>query len=177
MKKLFVALLAVVLVGGVANVNAMSEKDLLAKISQTYTVNGKTVKVDQSILVQVERYLDTYEVSEADADIIAAQIDEVAAYMKKNNITSYDQLSKEGKNVVANAVKTISNKTSVKLSISDSGALTVYAPGTNKVFAVVDSDGVVIRKTGNTYAIVAVAGVITLAGAVIAFRKFAKTNA
>ena len=71
MKKLFVALFALVAFFGVMNVKAMSESELKTKMANGYIVDGKAVKPSEYQLSEIERYLNKYEVSEDDSDELA----------------------------------------------------------------------------------------------------------
>ena len=54
----------------------MSEAELKAKLTATYTIGNDKYAIGNDIKVLAERYLDQYEVSETDCDYIAKKIDE-----------------------------------------------------------------------------------------------------
>ena len=66
MKKVMFLLVALFI--GLVSVNAMTESELEAKLTKSYTVNGSTFKASDSQKVLIKRYLDQYEVSSSDAD-------------------------------------------------------------------------------------------------------------
>lgn len=174
-KNLFLALLLSVGLVAVSPVHAMSEADLKAKLTKEYTVNGRTEKVDNSIVTQIERYLDKYEVSSEDCDYISGKIDEAVELVEKGNATEWSKLTSSEKEGLIAIVNDVTSKTSVKASLSKGGVLTIYEEDGKTVFTKVAD---VIRNTDDSMSIVLVAGAaISLVGLLLITKKVVKANA
>lgn len=174
-KKLSLALVLAAGLVAIAPVNAMSEADLKAKLTKEYTVNGRTEKVDNSIVTQIERYFDKYEVSESDCDYIANKIDEAIELIEKGNATEWKELTSSEKESLIAIVNDVTSKTSVKASLSKGGVLTIYDEDGKTVFTKIEN---VIRNTDASMSIVLVAGAtISLVGVLLIAKKVVKANA
>ncbi len=171
MKKLFLSLLLVVGLAVTTNVSAMTEDELLDKLTQSYTINGRTEKLDEGVVVQVKRYFEENEVSSDDCDFIAAQIDKAVALVEDSGATKWDELTGAQVKTLIGYVEEVSNKTSVKVSLSKDGVLTVYDKA-GKVFTKVSKNK--IQYTGSSAAIMVVAGTISLVGFLVITRKIVK---
>lgn len=178
MKKMLITILAVMFVG-VVNVNAMSKEDLMAELEKEYTVGGESVKLDATIVKSIEEYLTTNEINEDEMDTIYEQFSEVKTYLAENE-GAYDaktgKLNEDAMKVVSNSLATISENTNVNVSISNDGKV-VAKNKDGKVFATYEANGLEIRKTNGNYVLVAVASVITLAGAAVLTKKIVETRA
>lgn len=169
MKKLLV--LVCVFFIGLASVNAMSEKELKSKLTQSYTVNGATFKATDSQKTAIEQYLNQYKVSSSDADYIVSKLEEAFNVLKASGKTSFYKMSKTDKNKIIALVSDVATHTSVKVAIVK-GNLVVYKPGTNEIFyetPVNPVNGDVVQTSRGLT--VAVAGIISAIGIAIALRK------
>lgn len=174
-KNLFLVILLAVGLVAVSPVHAMSEADLKAKLTKEYTVNGRTEKVDNAIVTQIERYLDKYEVSSDDCDYISGKIDEAIELIEKGTATEWSQLTASEKEGLISLVNDITSKTSVKASLSKGGVLTLYEEDGKTVFTKISD---VIRNTDASMNIVLVAGAaISLVGLLLIAKKVVKANA
>ena len=166
MKKLLVLSFAVLsFLVGVKTTYAMTEQELKTKLSKTYTINGAEFKVDSDNLVLLQRYLDAYDVSSADAQYIADRVDEAVAIIQRSGKTNINDLSASTKNELKALVEKVSANTSVKATVTK-GSIVIYKPDGSGVFAEVTK---LVKQTGNNVDSMAiVAGVsfaIVLAGA------------
>lgn len=177
MKKFGCALLAVALFFMGTTVNAMTESELKAKLTQTYTINGETVKLSDYQVAELERYLDKYEVSAKDADYIAGKVDEVIELAKTAKATSFSDLTADEVSKVIAIVSDISKNTSVKASLTKGGKLTIYEEDGKTPFTVITDKDNGIQDTNNNYFIIVIASVISLLGIVVITKKVAKANA
>lgn len=174
-KKISLALLLAAGLVVSAPVHAMTESELKAKMTQEYTVNGRTEKVDNSVVTQIERYFDKYEVSSEDCDYIAGKIDEAVELIKKGKATEWRELTSSEKEALITIVNDISSKTSVKASLSKSGELTIYEEDGKTVFTKLSN---LIKNTDGSMSIVLVAGAaISLVGLLLITKKVVKANA
>lgn len=173
MKKITLVLLLAVGLLVTTNVSAMTEAELKAKLTDTYTVNGRTEKVNSSVVVQIERYLDENEISSEDCDYIAKKVDEAIALIEKGSATEWSKLSAAEVEDLMAIADDVSNKTSVKVALNKGGVLTVYnEDGT--VFTKVSN---IIKYTDASVAGYVVIGAMSLAGLLLITRKIAKANA
>lgn len=174
MKKLMVFVCALFI--GLVSVNAMSEKQLKTKLTQSYKVNGVTFKATDSQKTAIEQYLNQYDVSSSDADYIVSKLEEAFNVLKASGKTSFYKMSKTDKNKIIALVSDVATNTSVKVAIVK-GNLVVYKPGTNEIFyetPVNPVNGDIVQTSRGLT--VAVAGIISAVGIAIALRKV-KVNA
>ncbi len=155
------------------NVNAMTEAELKAKLTATYTINGRTEKVSDAVVTQIERYLSENVVSSVDCDYISTKLDEAIALVENGNAKQWSELSTSEIEGLVAIVDDVANKTSVKASLSKGGELTIYnEDGT--VFTKITNP---IKYTDNSIVGLLVVGTISLVGLFIITRKIAKANA
>lgn len=174
MKKIgMLAVAGILLFGFSANVNAMTESELEAKLTATYTINGHEFSLKDTEKVLVEEYLAANEISEEDADYIAAKVDEAIQILEDANVSNIDALSNGNKNKLVALVSDISSNTAVKATVLSGGVLSIQnIDGTE--FARVTKSA--IRQTGNNN-IVLITGGISLLGIAIALGMLKKKNA
>ncbi len=173
MKKFIAALILVVGLFVTTNVSAMTEEQLLAKLSQSYTVNGRTEKLEAGIVKQAKDYLDKYELSSDDCDYIASAIDKGLEIVEAGSATQWKELTSSEVEDLIKLVDDISNNTSVSATLSKNGELVIYnEDGT--VFTKVSD---LIKYTDSNVAMIVVAGTISLIGLAVIVRKIAKANA
>ena len=170
MKKTFIVALAAFLLFG-ASVSAMSEEDLEATLTATYTINGATFKASDSNIALVRRYLAENEISEADCDYIAAKFNEAIEIIEKSGVTKLSDLSSTYKNQISALATQVSKNTAVKVTIAGNGNITVYNTDGSK-FATVGS---AIKNTGAVSTVV-VLGAISTVGAIYFANKVRKAN-
>lgn len=174
-KKLSLALLLAAGLVAVAPVNAMTEAELKTKLTQEYTVNGRTEKVKEDVVVQIERYLNKYEVSSADCDYIAKKIDEGLDLVRKGNATEWRQLTASEKEGLITIINDVSRKTSVKASLTKGGELIVYEADGKTEFTRIND---LIKNTDDSMSIVLVSSAaISLVGLLLIIKRVVKANA
>ena len=169
MKKLLVFLFALFI--SVTSVSAMSTKELKAKLTDTYKVNGATFKASDSQKTAMEQYLSQYSVSKKDADYIAGKLDEAFNVLRASGKTSFYKMSKADKNKIVALVSDVATNTSVKAAIVKNN-LVIYKPGTNDVFyetPINPINGDIVQTSRGLT--VAIAGIISAMGIAIALRK------
>ena len=174
MKKLLVFLFVAFI--GVASVSAMSTKELKAKLTDTYKVNGTTFKASDSQKTAMEQYLSQYPVSKTDADYISGKLDEAFNVLRASGKKSFYDMSKADKNKIVALVSDVATNTSVKAAIIKNN-LVVYKPGTNDIFyetPINPVNGDIVQTSRGLT--VVIAGVISAIGIAIALRKV-KVNA
>lgn len=170
-----VALISFVLIGTV-QVKAMSESELLSKLSATYDINGYKFHMSESDKALAKRYLDENNVSAKDADYIAAKVDEAVKILRDSgakDLSDFSKLSSATKSKLKALVADIASNTSVKATVTK-GAVVIYnADGS--VFAEMNK---LVKDTGSEmYVIPALALLVVAAGGVVITRKLRKTNA
>ena len=170
-----VTLLSLILMGTV-QVKALSENDLLKKLTSSYDINGYTFQLSEGDKALVKRYLDENEISSADADYIATKIDEAIQILKDSGATDFSDFSKlpsATKNKLKSLVTDIASNTSVKATVKKGSVVIYNADGS--VFAEITK---LVKNTGSSmYVIPALALLIIATGAFIITRKPRKTNA
>ena len=170
MKKLSYLLLAALLFVGLLKVDALSEEKLKEALTQTITINGTEWSVYRSTKAAIERYLNQYDVSEADADYINERINTAISIIKSEGQTDFSILSASAKNKLKALVVEISNNTSVKATVTD-GSVVVLTPS-GDTFYEVDH---LVKQTGSsmttTAIVTAVSFVIVAAGACLVVKQ------
>ena len=154
---------------GVTNVSAMTKEELKTKLTKEYTINGATFKASASNIAQIERYLEQNDVSEADADKIAAKVDEAVRIIEAGNATKLEALTKTEKDKLIALISDVSNTTSVKATVNK-GVITVYNMDGTEFTKITD----MIKQTGANYTIVAIASVISILGFLVIANKMKK---
>jgi LPXTG-motif cell wall-anchored protein len=175
MKKLSFVLFAVLMVFGMTHVKAMTEDELYNALTQTVEIGGKEWSVDSSTKTYIQRYLNQYDVSSADADYINQRINTAISILKSEGTGDFKALSSSAKTRLKNLVSEISSNTSVKASVTN-GSLVVYEPGSSNVFYEVSK---IVKQTGsetNMTAIIAGISVLILAAGSVLVVKQVKQN-
>lgn len=166
MKKslLMVLLLAVISLAGITNVYAMTEDELRAKGNQTFDINGTPADIPASYIKLFNDYLDTFEVSEADCEYIAGQIDYLYGVAVAKNITNVVDLRKKAYAEVREVAANVTANTKATVTVNGNGVVTVSRyDDPSKVFAKIEGN-TVAKNTGSVN-LLYVAGIITLLGA------------
>ena len=170
MKKLFVALFALVAFFGVMNVKAMSESELRTKMANGYVIDEKAVKPSEYQLSEIDRYLNKYEVSDEHCTIIAEKMDEIYELAKADKAKSFTELSSSSKSKCVEIVAEISSKTSVKASLTSDGVLTIYESDGKTIFTkIVDKH--IAKQTGVSNYVLAFAGFVSVFGVAYIAKK------
>jgi len=175
MKKVSLALLLAAGLLITTPVKAMTEAELKDKLTSSYTINGVTRQMDSGIAAQVERYLEKYEVSSGDCDYIAGKIDAAIELIQKGKATKWSELTASEIESLISMVNDISNKTSVKASLSKGGVLVIYESDGKTVFTKISG---MIKDTDNSMSMMYMVGAtISLVGLLVIVKKVVKANA
>ena len=150
MKKILITLLVFTLF--LTGVRAMSEGDLLAKLTASYDINGFTFQLSGGDKALAKRYLDENEVSSKDADYIAGKIDEAISLMRKSGAKDFSDFSKlpsSLKSSLKKLVQDVASNTSVKATVTKGKVVIYNADGT--VFAEMSK---LVKNTGSEFEII-----------------------
>lgn len=165
MKKFLVFLVA--LTFGLATVSAMTEAELKEKLYEGITINNATFKPNDQQKTAIERYLDTYEVSSADADYAYEKMLAVFDVLKASGKQKFQDMSAADKASVVALVAEVNDNTGFTCAIVD-GVFIVYEPETSTAFY---KDPVYPIAQTNRDLIAAGLGIISVLGMALAFRK------
>ena len=170
MKKLCLLLLAALFFVGVARVNAITEDELKDILTQTIEINGAKVHVDDATKTAIERYLNQYDVSSADADYIKGKVNTAISILKSEGQTDFKKLSQSAKNKLKQLVVDITNNTTVHATVTNGSVIVLDDQG--EPFFEVDH---LVKQTGSSTTLTAmVAGVsvlIVAAGACLVVKQ------
>ena len=170
MKKLSYVLIAALFFVGLVRVDAMSESELKDALTQTITINGTEVHVDDATKAAIERYLNQYDVSSSDADYINERINTAISILKSEGQTDFKKLSSSAKSRLKELVVEISKNTSVNATVTNGSVVILDADG--DTFFEVDH---LVKQTGsNTTLTAMVAGIsvlIVAAGACLVVKQ------
>ena len=173
MRKIFTILLVFTLF--LTGASAMSESDLLAKLTASYDINGFTFQLSGGDKALAKRYLDENEVSSKDADYIAGKIDEAISLMRKSGAKDFSDFSKlpsSLKSSLKKLVQDVASNTSVKATVTKGKVVIYNADGT--VFAEMSK---LVKNTGSEFEIIPlVALFVSIIGIVVVYKNV-KANA
>ena len=173
MKKILITLLVFALF--LTGARAMSESDLLAKLTASYDINGFTFQLSGGDKALAKRYLDENEVSSKDADYIAGKIDEAISLMRKSGAKDFSDFSKlpsSLKSSLKKLVQDVASNTSVKATVTKGKVVIYNADGT--VFAEMSK---LVKNTGSEFEIIPlVALFVSFVGIVLVYKNV-KANA
>lgn len=172
MKKIICAVLLAVSVLGLTNVSAMTKDELKTKLTSTYEVNGVKFRATDSQIVEIERYINTNDISDYDAEFISNKIDEAVAIIEKGNATSLSELTEFEKEQLMGLVNDITTQTDIKLTVED-GVITVYnLDGT--LFTKIDN---IVKYTNDSKILIVIASSIAVLGALTLVAKIRRVSA
>ena len=178
MKKAIVFLFTLFI--GMASVSAMSESQLIEKLSKEINVNGATYKISDSQKTALEQYLNQYDVSSAHADIIAEKFDAVFDVLKNSGKKRFYDMTKAEKKQVKDLVLEVANTTDVDVTIIKDN-LVVYKPGTTDIFyetPINPVNGDIVQTSrGLTVAIAGIISAVGIVAALLVVKNKAKANA
>ncbi len=171
MKKLMALVLAgIFFFVGVNSVSAMSESDLKAKFEETLTLNGEKYGLSSGVIRLVERYLNEYDVSEADADYIAERIDKAKSIIEKDGHPVFNDFSESNKKALKTLVDEIALHTTVDATCTKKSVIVKDADG--DVFAEVTE---LVKQTGTETSKLALMSsislIIVLAGTALVIKQ------
>lgn len=175
MKKVLFLFVAVLLT--TVSVNAMSKDELKDKLTKSYTINGVTYKLEAGNANMVKTYLEQNEVSEADCDYIASQVDKAVEIVKKANVTDLSKLSTSSKNELKALVNNVGANTKVPVSIKNGKLFVGYVNEPEKAFF---NDKVNVKtdvKYTNGNLVITIASVVAVIGIATIAVKAKKQNA
>ncbi|MBR3229955.1 MAG: hypothetical protein IKF91_03915 [Bacilli bacterium] len=173
MKRILITLLVFTLF--LTGASAMSESDLLAKLTTSYDINGYTFQLSGGDKALAKRYLDENELSSKDADYIAGKIDEAISLMRKSgakDFSDFGKLPSSLKSSLKKLVQDVASNTSVKATVTKGKVVIYNADGT--VFAEISK---LVKNTGSEFEIIPlVALFVSIIGIVVVYKNV-KANA
>ena len=126
MKKLSYVLLVFAMLFTVSNAKAMTKSESIEKLTKTYVIDGEEIKISEAQKVEVERYLDKYELTSEEADYIAGKVDEVVAIAQESKAKSFSDLTSAEVDKIVSIVSNVSENTKVNATLTKGGKLTIY---------------------------------------------------
>lgn len=177
MKKLLCTLFATVLAFTAMNVSAMTEDALKDKLTATYKIDGKDVKMEEDHVAEIERYLRKYDISSKDADYISEKFDEALKIAQDGKVTSFTDLTGTEKKQIISIVSDVSKKTAVKVTLTEGGKLTIYESDGKTPFTVIEDKDNGVKQTGSNNIILISASIISVLGLAYVVKKVVKANA
>lgn len=178
-KKVSLALLLAAGLVAVSPVSAMTEAELQAKLTKSYTVNGVKVQANQKQADMIKKYLDEFEVSADDADKLSEYVDEAIKEVEKSGAKSWKELQDKGTvTKLADIANKASELDSVDVSLNSDGTIVVRNPKTGETWDEVKVTDSKVTNTDDSMAIVLSSGIaISLVGLLLVTKKVVKANA
>lgn len=179
-KKVSLALLLAAGLVAVSPVSAMTEAELQAKLTKSYTVNGVKVQANEKQADMIKKYLDEFDVSTDDADKISEYVDQAIKAVEDSGAKSWKEVQDKGVvTKLADIATEASKLESVDVSLNSDGTIVVRNPKTGETWAdkikVTDSK---VTNTDDSMTIVLSSGIaISLVGLLLVTKKVVKANA
>ena len=171
-KKILLMMVLTLITMFAVNVHAMTEEELTAKVTATYTVNGKDFKMPTEYLNMYKDYISQFDLSSSDCQYLSDQIDVLEKCAKNNSVTSIKDFQKKCNNEIIKACENVSANTGIKATVLSNGKVSVSKYNKpNEVFAIVDTS--LVTNTGSAN-ILYIAGTIALLGAGLLVFKIKK---
>lgn len=170
MKK-FTQILLVVFVAFacVLNVSAKGNDSLLNYAKQSHKIAGENVRLSNGDVLKIERFLNSNELSDDDANNIIAKCNEIVAIMDKEGVSDVNKLNKNVKIQVFNLAKEAAAYAGVTLTYNNTDKEIVAYKGNERID--VFSLNPYLKQTGNNYAVVIGATVAFIALVVVMRKK------
>lgn len=166
-KTLTIALLFVLVAMTATTVSATATDDLVAFLSQTFTVAGEKVQLSATEKVKVERYLAENPVTDEQVVAVKAKVNETIAYVE--SIADQEELTDAQKNKLVS----LANETASILGLTVSynatdKAISVYQNG--KLVESISLDASLAQTGGINvvYVVLPVVAIIAIAAALVA---------
>lgn len=166
MKKLLV--LVVALVFGIGSASAMTEAELKSKLFEsTREISGETWKITDEEKNLVTRYLDEYEVTSTDADLIWSKLERAFEVLKASGKNRFQKLTGNDKAEILQLVADVDATRSMDCAIVGK-QFVVYVPGTRNIFY--KTPVYPVAPTGGNLFVCGL-GIVSLIGLAFAVRK------
>lgn len=163
--------LMAILLCTISVVNAATKDELVAYLSKSFKVAGEEVKLSDSDILNVKKYLEQYPVSEGDADKIIAKVDEAVALVNKAGTTNLTKLSKAQKDELIKIAQEAASIAGATISYDNKDkVVTIYKNGEVFTTRTLDSKFVQTGSNATMYVVIALVAVIAVA-TVVGYRK------
>lgn len=178
-KKVSLALLLAAGLVAVSPVSAMTEAELQAKLTKSYTVNGVKVQANEKQADMIKKYLDEFDVSTDDADKISEYVDQAIKAVEDSGAKSWKEVQDKGVvTKLADIATEASKLESVDVSLNSDGTIVVRNPKTGESWAEIKATDSKVTNTDDSMTIVLSSGIaISLVGLLLVTKKVVKANA
>lgn len=168
-KKVIQIIVALMLFVGVSSNVYAKENKVLDYARGTHIIAGDVVKLSNSDIVKVERFLQENEISEDDQDKIIAKLDSIVAILDRAGTSNVTMLDASTKERILNIAKEAAQIVGVTLTYDN----------TNKILSVYQNGVMVdaffansyLKQTGDTNVMIIVGTLLIIAGAILAIKK------
>jgi len=157
------------------NVNAKTEDELLAYLSKSFTIAGKEVKLLDSDIVKVERYLSENNITDENVDKIIGKIDEIVAIMNKEGVSDPLKMNDAKRKEVLNLATEAATYAGASLSYDyTTKTVSIYKDG--KLVDTASIKPYKLAQTGGSNTVYyLISGICLLAGSAYLYRKSKKS--
>lgn len=129
-KTLFVLSLMLCLILVSSSVFAASKQDVLNYAKGTYIVGGNSVKLSNSDIVKIERFLNENSLTETQLDTTLANMKTFITILQDAKTTDYTKLSNADKDRLINLMNSTASTLGLTLNIdNNSGVISIYQNG------------------------------------------------
>lgn len=169
-------LVALVLMLACTVVKATTESELEAYIKQTHTIAGKTVKLEADKVVVVERYLSTHDLTDEQATVVKAKIDEGKALLNKAGVADYTKLSRADKQQLLKIGQEAAKALGLTMTYNASEKRVEVFEGTKMLDSQPISKDILVQTGSNNivYVVLAAVAIIAVAGVAVVSAKKAR---
>lgn len=170
-KSLSIALMLIISLSFNLNVNAKTEDELLAYLSKTFNIAGVEVKLLDSDIVKVERYLSENDITAENVDKIIGKIDQVVAIMNAEGVSDPLKLNDAKRKEVLNLASEAATYAGASLTYDyTSKVVSIYKDG--KLVDTASIKPYKLAQTGSSNTVYyLISGICLLAGTAYLYRK------
>lgn len=146
-------------------VSAKGNDTLLTYANQSHKIAGENVSLSNGDIAKVERFLNSNDITDEQANEIIAKCDQIIAILNREGVKDVTKLSKNVKNEVFNLAKEAANVVGVTLSYDKANKEIVAYKGNQKIDAI--SLNPYLKQTGALKVSALVSGVAIIGASVL----------
>ncbi len=167
MKKMILAIFTLVVsMSFITTSEAMANEMILDYATKTHLIGGKSVKLSNSDVLRVERFLLQNEVNDNEAKEIINKLDQIKVILNTENVSDLTKLSEAKKKEVLSLATSAAEVIGAKITYNNTDKTLVVYDKNGKKFDTITMNSY-LKQTGNSNVIYYVSAATLLLGAVV----------
>lgn len=167
MKKMILAIFTLVVsMSFITTSEAMANEMILDYATKTHLIGGKSVKLSNSDVLRVERFLLQNEVNDNEAKEIISKLDQIKVILNTENVSDLTKLSDTKKKEVLALATSAAEVIGAKITYNNTDKTLVIYDKNGKKFDTIAMNSY-LKQTGNSNVIYYVSAATLLLGAVV----------